>query len=269
VRELSGKVAVVTGGASGIGKAMATRFKAEGMDVVIADIEQGALDATAGELGVLGIQTDVASAESVQALHDAVVERYGTVHVLCNNAGVGGGGAIATMTLNNWRWVINVNLWGVIHGLHSFLPTLLANEDGGHVVNTASVAGLVAGAGIGAYNASKYAVVGISETMLEELAGTKVGVSVLCPGFVRTNIFTSQRNRPAELTDAKKAKPTARQFNDDLGKAFEEQAIDPAIVAGQVRDAIVEDRFWILTHPELIAPVQARTQRLLDAAGQA
>ena len=145
---VEGKVAVVTGGASGIGKAMAQRFQAAGMHVVIADVEQGALDATAAELGVVGVQTDVSDADSVAALAAAVVDRFGTAHVICNNAGVGGGGVIAGQTLKDWKWIIDVNLWGVVHGLHSFLPLLLANPDGGHVVNTASMAGLSAWPGL-------------------------------------------------------------------------------------------------------------------------
>lgn len=254
-----GKVAVVTGGASGIGKAMAQRFQAAGMQVVIADIEQGALDTTAQELGVLGVQTDVSSADSVGALAAAVVERFGTVHVICNNAGVGGGGVIAGQTLKDWKWVIDVNLWGVVHGLHSFLPLLLANPDGGHVVNTASMAGLSAWPGIGPYNATKYAVVGMSETLAIELADTSVGVSVLCPGVVNTNIFTSQRNRPVELKNERK-NPAARAVN---GTIRISDGLEPSVVADQVLDAIVEGRFWIITHPELLEAVDARHQGLL------
>ena len=212
MRDLEGKVAVVTGGASGIGRAMAAQFAADGMQVVIADVEAAALEATSGELGVVGVQTDVGDAASVQALADHVCDRFGTVHVLCNNAGVGGGGQIADLTLADWKWVLDVNLWGVIHGLHSFLPRILANPDGGHVVNTASMAGLFASAGMGPYNATKFAVVAISETLSKELqaAGSSVGVSVLCPGFVRTNIFDSQRNRPDALRNATKAVGDAR-----------------------------------------------------------
>src|SRR5215207_2645109 len=142
--DLRGKVAVVTGGASGIGKAMAARFAAEGMSVVIADVEEPALAAAADELGVVGVRTDVSDAASVQALADAAVAQLGTVHLLCNNAGVGGGGRIRDLTLDDWRWIVDVNLWGVIHGIHSFLPLLLANDDGGHIVNTSALAGLSA-----------------------------------------------------------------------------------------------------------------------------
>ncbi len=259
MQELAGRIAVVTGGASGIGKAMAKRFADAGMHVVIADIEDAPLQAAADELGVVGVRTDVADAASVQALADAVVERFGTAHVLCNNAGVGGGGVISSCTLNDWKWVLDVNLWGVIHGLHSFLPLLLANDDGGHLVNTASMAGLTAWPGIGPYNASKYAVVGISETLRVELRDTPVGVSVLCPGVVNTNIFESQRNRPAELKNPTR-NPGARAANSQV---IAMTGIDASVVADHVHDAIVDDRFWVITHPELLTHVEERTLALL------
>jgi NAD(P)-dependent dehydrogenase (short-subunit alcohol dehydrogenase family) len=264
VRELREKVAVVTGGASGIGRAMAARFVNAGMRVVIADVEQAPLERSAVELGVVGVRTDVSDAASVQALADEVRERFGTTHVLCNNAGVGGGGAIADQTLADWQWVLGVNLWGVVYGLHSFLPMLLANSDGGHVVNTASVAGLLPGAGIGPYNASKSAVIAISETLRKELemAGANVGVSVLCPGVVRTNIFESQRNRPASLRNPGRAAGDAREMNDRL-KRMVDDGMDPADVAGMVHDAVVEDRFWIVTHPEYLKAVSERADDIV------
>jgi len=262
---VAGKVAVVTGGASGIGKAMAKRFAAAGMEVVIADVEADALRATADELGVVGVPTDVADADSVAALATSVVERFGTAHVLCNNAGVGGGGVIAGATLKDWKWVIDVNLWGVVHGLHSFLPMLLANDDGGHVVNTASMAGLSSWPGIGPYNATKYAVVAISETLEAELRDSQVGVSVLCPGVVNTNIFTSQRNRPAELRNERK-NVAARSVNQTIRTW---QVLDPSEVAEQVLDAVLAGRFWILTHPELLGAVDERHQRLMAAGAAA
>jgi NAD(P)-dependent dehydrogenase (short-subunit alcohol dehydrogenase family) len=266
MEELAGRTAVVTGGASGIGRALAAAFVREGMNVVIADVEEEPLQQAADELGALGVRTDVADADSVAALADATLERFGAVHVLCNNAGVGGGGRIRDLTLNDWKWVIDVNLWGVVHGLHSFLPHLLANADGGHVVNTASVAGLLAGPGIGPYNAAKSGVVAISETLAAELAedGSRVGVSVLCPGFVRTNIFTSQRNRPEDLRNpAKKAE--ARTANEEIIQAMLASAIEPAVVADTVLDAIRTDRFWILTHPEFVRGVVERAERIRAA----
>ncbi|MCU1503463.1 MAG: family NAD(P)-dependent oxidoreductase [Ilumatobacteraceae bacterium] len=262
MEQLDGKVAVITGGASGIGRAMARRFRSDGMTVVIADVEQAALDATASDLGVEGVRTDVSDADSVAALADTVIERHGAVHLVCNNAGVGGGGRIANQTLKDWQWVIEVNLWGVIHGLHTFLPLLLANEDGGHIVNTASMAGLAPWPGIGVYNATKYAVVGISETLAIELQGTKVGVSVLCPGVVNTNIFQSQRNRPQHLRNPAR-NTEARQFNDGLAV---QTGIDAGEVADKVSAAVRSGEFWIITHPDLLAAVQQRHEGLMRHA---
>jgi NAD(P)-dependent dehydrogenase (short-subunit alcohol dehydrogenase family) len=259
--ELNGKVAVVTGGASGIGRAMAARFAADGMRVVIADVQPDALDATAAELGVHGVRVDVSDADSVAALADEVIDRFGAVHLLCNNAGVGGGGRIVDQTLNDWRWVIDVNLWGVIHGLHSFLPHLTKAPGGAHIVNTASMAGLAAWPGIGPYNATKYAVVAISETLATELAGTDVGVSVLCPGVVNTNIFTSQRNRPEHLRN-ERSKTAARDANRQLA---EQIGIDAAIVADRVADAVRDGQFWIFTHPELLDAVDERHRGITNA----
>jgi len=265
--DLRGKVAVVTGGASGIGKAMAARFAAEGMSVVIADVEEPALAAAADELGVVGVRTDVSDAASVQALADAAVAQFGTVHLLCNNAGVGGGGRIRDLTLDDWRWIVDVNLWGVIHGIHSFLPILLANDDGGHIVNTASLAGLSAAPGIGPYCATKFGVVAISESLATELAGeeAKVQVSVLCPGFVRTNIFTSGRNRPAHL--GQQAKTPV--IPGDVRAVIDPLFIEPDQVAADVLDAVVSGKFWIFTHPEMIDGVAARHGRIMDAAEEA
>jgi NAD(P)-dependent dehydrogenase (short-subunit alcohol dehydrogenase family) len=267
VQDLAGKVAVVTGGASGIGRAMAARFVAEGMQVVIADIEEGPLAATAAEIGAVGVRTDVTDADSVAALAAVTMERFGAVHVVCNNAGVGGGGLIKDLTLKDWKWVIDVNLWGVIHGLTSFLPHLLSNADGGHVVNTASVAGLVAGPGIGPYNAAKFGVVAISETLRAELdaEGSHVRVSVLCPGFVDTNIFTSQRNRPAELRN-ERPKGAARTANQGIIDAARAQGLDPAVVAGMVLDAIRAEQFWVLTHPEYFSAISERAAGIVSGA---
>ena len=265
--DLTAKVAVVTGGASGIGKALATRFAAEGMQVMIADVEEAALAAAADELGVVGVRTDVSDAASVQALADAAVERFGTVHLVCNNAGVGGGGPIRSQSLDDWRWIVDVNLWGVIYGIHSFLPLLLANEDGGHIVNTASLAGLAVAPGLGPYCVTKFGVVALSETLAAELAadGSAVGVSVLCPGFVRTNIFTSGRNRPARLgRQAKTPRPS-----EDVRAAIEPLFIEPSQVADDVVDAVVHDKFWIFTHPQMLDSTAARHDAIMDAAEQA
>ncbi|HEX9258203.1 MAG TPA: SDR family NAD(P)-dependent oxidoreductase [Acidimicrobiales bacterium] len=267
MRDLGGKTAVVTGGASGIGRAMAERFRDAGMRVAIADVEKTTLDATAAELGVLGVRCDVSDAGSVGAMRDEVLAAFGAVHLLCNNAGVGGGGAIVDTTLNDWRWVLGVNLWGVVHGLDAFLPGMVAQGEG-HVVNTASMAGLVAWPGIGPYNASKFAVVAISETLRAELEGTGVGVSVLCPGFVRTNIFTSQRNRPAELRNDE-PKVAARTANADIVDTVSREGIAPQQVAADVHDAVVGDRFWILTHPHMVDAYAERSAEILELRPQA
>ena len=265
---LRDKVVVVTGAGSGIGRALAMRFAREGAQLVLADIENEPVMETLAMVRDEGVEalehvTDVSDWASMEALAEATLERFGTAHVLCNNAGVGGGGAIANQQLVDWQWVLGVNLWGVIHGISAFLPILQANGDQGHIVNTASVAGLVAGPGIGPYNASKYAVVGISETLYQELAGTSVGVSVLCPGYVQTNIASSQRNRPSHLKRERKAAPAARANNDQIAGGVS-SGMDPANVADQVIRAILSDHFWIVTHPELLTSVRARNDALSD-----
>jgi NAD(P)-dependent dehydrogenase (short-subunit alcohol dehydrogenase family) len=263
---LSGRVAVVTGGASGIGRALAEAFVAEGMQVVIADVEAEVLHLAADELGVAGVVTDVSDAASVRRLADETVDRFGAVNVLCNNAGVGGGGFIEDLSLADWQWVLGVNLMGVVHGIDAFLPHLIASGDG-HIVNTASLAGLVAGPGMGPYSASKFAVVAISETLRTEMAlrERRVGVSVLCPGWVRTNIFTSQRNRPEALrVEGRAPLGDARGRNEEIIRIVEEQAIDPADVAGEVLDALRTDRFWVITHPHMLDAVEARHSALID-----
>jgi NAD(P)-dependent dehydrogenase (short-subunit alcohol dehydrogenase family) len=252
LQDLDGKVAVVTGGASGIGNALARRFVAEGARVVIGDVEPAALDRAVAELrasgaAVEGVVTDVTDPAQMQALADAAVARFGGVHVFCNNAGVGGGGLSWEMPLSTWEWVIGVNLWGVIHGVRTFVPLLMQQTEA-HIVNTASVAGLVAAPFMGPYNASKHAVVAISETLHHELAmsAPQVKVSVLCPGWVNTNIADSARNRPLHLQEG--AAPDADAAA--LLRGFLEQGMPPADVAAKVLDAMREERFWILTHDE-------------------
>jgi NAD(P)-dependent dehydrogenase (short-subunit alcohol dehydrogenase family) len=199
--DLRGKAAVVTGGASGIGKGIAARLIAEGMRVIIADIERGALEKTAAELGATAAGVDVSDAGSVAALAERAIAEFGTVHVVCNNACVGPMAPVADLTMADWDWIIGVNLYGVIHGVQTFLPVLKANPDGGHIVNTASMAGLVAPPRMAAYCVTKFGVVALTEVLAAELTAedSKVGVSVLCPGTVRTNIGASSRNRPQHL----------------------------------------------------------------------
>jgi NAD(P)-dependent dehydrogenase (short-subunit alcohol dehydrogenase family) len=252
VQDLHGKVAVVTGGASGIGNALARRFASEGARVVIGDVEAAALERAVSELrasgaDVEGVVTDVTDPAQMQALGDAAVAAFGGVHVFCNNAGVGGGGLSWEMPLSTWEWVIGVNLWGVIHGVRTFVPLLMQQTEA-HIVNTASVAGLVAAPFMGPYNASKHAVVAISETLHHELAmsAPQVKVSVLCPGWVNTKIAESARNRPEHLKDG--AAPDADAAA--LLRGFLEQGMPPDEVASKVLDAMREERFWILTHDE-------------------
>ena len=260
--ELRGKVAVVTGGAAGIGKGIATRLVAEGMRVIVADIERDALDKTADEIGAVGLPVDVSDAGSVEALADAVRERYGTVHVVCNNAGIGPMAAIKDLTMDDWHWILGVNLYGVIHGVHTFLPILRANPDGGWIVNTASMAGLVAPPRIGSYAVAKYGVVALSEVLATELAaeGSKVGVSVLCPGTVRTNIGTSSRNRPADLPD-RGLRDVDIQLEDNPAHRW----IGPEDAGAVVVRAIKRGYLYALTHPDGYPQVRARHEAIATA----
>jgi len=272
---VDGKVAVVTGGASGIGRAMATRFAAAGMRVVLADIEKSALDEVVESLNgdgaeAIGVPTDVSDGASVEALRDAAVDHFGTVHVLCNNAGVGNGGLSWEQPVADWEWVLGVNLWGVIHGIRAFMPVLLAQGEG-HVVNTASMAGLASPPMMAAYNVTKHGVVTLSETMFGELAmlESPVGVSVLCPGWVNTRIHESGRNRP-EGTDPsgeaevdEEAAQRAELFRSTL-EGLIHTGLDPAGVADLVLDAIVTRRFYILTHPEWKPMISGRVDAIVN-----
>ena len=260
--DLSGKVAVVTGGASGIGKGIATQLVAEGARVIIADIQRDALEATAAELGAVGVQTDVSDPSSVDALARAALDRYGAVHVVCNNAGIGPLAPVADLTLDDWRWMIGVNLWGVIHGVHTFLPILKQNRDGGHIVNTASMAGLVAGPRLGAYAAAKYGVVGLSEVLAAELAAdnSRVGVSVLCPGTVHTSIGNSSRNRPADLPDA-----GFKDIDIELEDNPRYRWIYPVDAGAVVVRAIKRGDLYALTHPDWYPMVAERHEAIAEA----
>jgi NAD(P)-dependent dehydrogenase (short-subunit alcohol dehydrogenase family) len=260
--DLAGKIAVVTGGASGIGKGIAARLAAESARVIIADIERDALEATAADLGVDGIQTDVSDIASVENLARTALEKYGTVHVVCNNAGIGPLAPVKDLTLDDWRWMLGVNLWGVIHGVHTFLPILSANPDGGHIVNTASMAGLVAHARLGAYSTAKYGVVALTEVLAEELAadGSRVGVSVLCPGTVRTNIGMSSRNRPADLGDA-----GFKDVDIELEDNPRYRWIYPEQAGQVVVRAIKRGDLYALTHPDWYPQVAARHEAIAEA----
>jgi NAD(P)-dependent dehydrogenase (short-subunit alcohol dehydrogenase family) len=259
IAELDGKVAVVTGGASGIGLGIARRLAAAGAQLVIGDVEPAALQAAADDLGALGVQTDVRERASVQALADAAVERFGTVNVIVNNAGVGPFGRLRDLTESDWRWIIDVNLWGVIHGVGVFLPILEAAEGGGHIVNTASMAGLRPGPNLGAYSVTKYGVVSLSESLAIELEqdGSQVGVTVLCPGPVPTNIGSSTRNRPAGLEGALQ--------DADLPMIEGRSWMEPDDVGDIVVEAIRGNELYAVTHPAMFGPVQERFDRITDA----
>lgn len=257
MRELAGKVAVVTGAASGIGRALADRFAAAGMKVVLGDVDEVKLRAAEAELreggaDVLPVTVDVSLGESMEELARKTLERYGAAHVLCNNAGVAGVGDQWTGPMSVWEWVVNINLYGIVHGIRSFLPIML-DQNEGHIVNTASMAGLVAMPGFGPYNATKHAVVAISEGLFLELASKGVGVSCscLCPGFVKTSLMTDIKwsdrlgEKPKDIVD-----PISAMMNQALHMGVE-TGIPATDVANQVHDAIVENRFWILTHPDM------------------
>jgi NAD(P)-dependent dehydrogenase (short-subunit alcohol dehydrogenase family) len=260
--DLAGKVAVVTGGASGIGKGIATKLAAEGAQVVIADIQLDAMEATAQEIGAASVQTDVSDPASVADLARTVLARYGAVHVVCNNAGIGPLAPVADLTLDDWRWMLGVNLWGVIHGVHTFLPVLKQNREGGHIVNTASMAGLVAGPRLGAYAAAKYGVVGLTEVLAAELAAdnSRVGVSVLCPGTVHTNIGTSSRNRPADLPDA-----GFKDIDIELEDNPRYRWIYPEDAGAVVVRAIKRGDLYALTHPDWYPMVAERHEAIAEA----
>jgi len=260
--ELEGRVAVVTGGGSGIGRAMAEAFARERATVVVADIDEDAaatvvasVRARGGE--ALGVRTDVTELASVQALAETTFKTFGKVHVLCNNAGVALWGGLESATHRDWQWVLGVNLWGVIHGIETFVPRMIAQREPGHIVNTASMAGLVATRGLGVYNTSKYAVVGLSETLAKDLRQHGLGVSVLCPMGVATQIRASARNRPARLANAA---PSAEEPVELMGRT-----LDPAAVAEMVVDAIRANRLYVITHEEGLEALRRRHERLEQA----
>jgi NAD(P)-dependent dehydrogenase (short-subunit alcohol dehydrogenase family) len=270
MKEFKGKVAVITGAASGIGRALADRAVQEGMKAVLADVEAEALAKTEASLKasgatVLAVQTDVSQARDVAALAQKTLEVFGAVHLLCNNAGVGTEAAVWESTLEEWEWVIGVNLWGVIHGVRAFVPPMLAQDTECHIVNTASMAGLISGPGLGAYKVTKHAVVSLSETLYHELAerGAKVSVSVLCPGFVNTRITESARNRPGHLSP-KAPVGAASGARWEAIRKLVPTGIPPVQVADAVFAAVRNDQFYILTHPEAKEAVRTRMEDILQ-----
>lgn len=267
--DVNGKVAVVTGGASGIGRGMARCFGANGMKVVVADIESGPLDEVVAELSAKGVEalavrTDVSKAEDIQTLADATLERFGAVHVLCNNAGVGVSDPVAETSLEDWIWTLDIDLWGPIHGVRTFLP-IMERQGEGHINSTASMAGLYAGASLGAYNVAKHGVVALMASLERDLrlAGSHVRASCLCPGPINTNIVDSQRNRDPESAAQHVGTNAGVKFWDILTRQLSE-GMNPDDVGPLVLDAVVNDRFWVLTHPEMGKIVDQQVKAMMD-----
>jgi NAD(P)-dependent dehydrogenase (short-subunit alcohol dehydrogenase family) len=268
VKDFAGRVAVVTGGASGIGRALAEAFAARAMKIVIADVEAPALEETASALRahgaeVMPVRLDVRDRLAMLRFAEDVYGYFGGAHILCNNAGVAHGGFMQDLTLDDWEWVLGVNLNGVIHGIHAFLPRMRKSGEPCHIVNTASLAGLVYSAGMGPYNASKAAVVAISETLAAECAGTNVGVSVLCPSWVNTRIDQSERNAPAGI-QLSPASPFVELMTDELRKLLR-TGLDPSDVAERVVRGIENGTLHILTHPEFMVMIEERFRQILNS----
>ena len=264
--EFRDKVAVVTGAASGIGFGLARRFASEGMKVVMADVEEPALKSAADELEsdgaeILAVVTDVSDHAAVQSLAAATFDRFGTAHIVCNNAGIGTGGLAWEVSEAKWRWIVGVNLMGVVHGIQAFVPRLVEQGDG-HVVNTASAAGLTTGPGMSPYFATKHAVVALSESLAADLAGvgSSVGVSVLCPQWVKTRISDAERNRPMDVEPIEDA-PDGGAMREFI-RSLIASGMEPSEVADHVVDAITSNRFYILTHPGTAEAARARVARI-------
>jgi NAD(P)-dependent dehydrogenase (short-subunit alcohol dehydrogenase family) len=271
MRDLKGKVAVVTGGASGIGLAMAERFAREGMKIVLADVEEKALAEAAASVArtteTVAVRVDVSRWEDVQALAERTYAAFGAAHVLCNNAGVAGGGTVWETSGPEWEWVIGVNLWGAIHGVRAFVPRMIAAGEG-HVVNTASIAGLVTVPGMGSYCATKHAVVALSECLHHDFAITgnasKMHVSVVCPGWVRTNIADSGRNRPTSARADRKPPTQQEAMIESVVRNAVAGGIPAAEVAERVLTAVREEQFWVLTHPDMNRSVERRLRGAIE-----
>ncbi len=270
MKKLKGKVAAVTGAASGLGRSMALAFAAEGMDIALADVDEVNLTAVADEVQEKGVRAitlkvDVSQAAQVDAFRDQAIARLGAVHVVCNNAGVAPLGPLWESSVGDWEWILGVNLWGVIHGVRAFAPALIAQKEG-HIVNTASVAGLISPPGMGAYNVTKHAVVALSETLYHDLRErkSKVGVSVLCPAYVPTGIADSERSRPKHLAASEKSRETQAK-EAMVRKAVKSGKISAAEVAQAVVKAVKADRFYILTHEGITSAIRARMEDILKA----
>jgi NAD(P)-dependent dehydrogenase (short-subunit alcohol dehydrogenase family) len=273
MKDFQDKVAVITGAASGIGRALAGKSAQEGMKVVLADVEELALKQAEEELKasgaeVLAVPTDVSQAADVEKLAQQAFATYGAVHLLCNNAGVSGGTTLWESSLADWQWVLGVNLWGVIHGIHFFVPRMLAQDSEGHIVNTASAAGLISSARLGIYKVSKHGVVTLSETLALELAarGTKLKASVLCPGFVNTRILDAERNRPQALQNEPEEQQMSPEMSTmlNVGRQLVQAGMAPSQVAEMVFEAIRQEKFYIFTHKTTKQLVQVRMEDILQ-----
>ena len=264
----AGKVAVVTGAAGGIGLALAQRFAASGLSVVLADVDGEALGAAADTIAATGVEvlavpTDVSDESAVQALAAATVDRFGAAHIVCNNAGVSSMADPWTGPISSWEWVVGVNMWGVIHGVRAFLPILVGQGEG-HIVNTASIAGLLPGLAP-AYDATKHAVVALTEDLYTTLAmtGLPIGVSVLCPGWVRTGIMDADRNWPAHLGERPPDAFGADIMGNHVRRAIAE-GLTPEAVADMVADAVTALRFWVFPHPAFVEVAERRWQTIAE-----
>ncbi len=270
MQDFQGRTAFVTGAASGIGRGLVRALLDQGANVMLADVEEEALKTTMAELAsadnrIDSVVCDVADAAAVQAAAQRTFDRFGNVHVVCNNAGIGAGGMIEDVKPETWQWIIGVNLMGVVHGIQAFLPHMKAHGEASHIVNTASIAGMLTMPGMGPYCATKFAVVAMTEVLASELAGSSIGASVLCPLWVSTRIFESDRNRPSDLRSAvpEKFDPHRRAEVTELIK----NGMDPAEVAARVLDGIRANRVHIFTHRETEAMTKGRFDGIMDAFG--
>ncbi len=271
MKDFAQRTAVITGAASGIGLELAKRAAAEGMNLVLADIEEAKLAAAVQEIGIdaariLTKKVDVSREEEIAALADDAFARFGGVHLLCNNAGVGLTRVTWEHTTADWNWVLGVDLFSVIHGIQHFVPRMLKQAEGGHVVNTASAAGLTSTPGMAAYNVAKHGVVTLSETMYHELkaAEAKVGVSVLCPAWVPTGIHQSARNRQESFGTAKPAEGLSAAYDERMGQAVKAGRLTATDMANAVFEALKEDRFYVIPHRKLNHAVQLRMEDIMN-----
>ena len=266
------RIALITGAASGLGRALADRFAREGVKLVLADIDERALATATAELKaqgvpVIGHRTDVSKGDEVERLATAALAAFGAVHIVCNNAGVAPLGAVWENAEADWRWALGVNLWGVIHGVRVFTPILLRQRDAGHIVNTASVAGLISPPGMGVYSVTKHAVVALSETLHHDLAREtgKVKCSVVCPAFFPSGIADSERARPAELASGRAKTEAVAGLEANLRKAVQSGRLTAADIAEAVFAAVRDERFYVLTHPKINRAIELRMHDILSS----